>query len=67
MELLHAAPEEGHNLCSGAIVVGAEQSITDAVGDAVLHSPCHSVCIVAAGERIAELRPARGASRLVSY
>ena len=56
MKSLHAAPEEGHNLCSGAIVVGAKQSITDAVGDAVLHSPCHSVCIVAAGEHITELR-----------
>ena len=47
--------KESNNLCAGAAIVRPEQAITNAVGDAVLHRPCHSVCIVAIGKNIAEL------------
>ena len=47
--------QEGHDLRSCAAIVRPEQAITNAVGDAVLHRPCHSVCIVAIGKNIAEL------------
>ena len=47
--------KESNDLCAGAAIVRPEQSITNAVGDAVLHRPCHSVCIVAIGGNIAEL------------
>ena len=42
-------------MCAGAAIVRPEQAITNAVCDAVLHRPCHSVCIVAIGKNIAEL------------
>ena len=42
-------------MCAGTAIVRPEQAIADAVGDAIFHGPCHSVCIVAIGKNIAEL------------
>ena len=33
--------EECHDLCAGAVIVGAEQTTADAAGDAVLLRPFH--------------------------
>ena len=52
---LIGSEKESNDLCAGAAIVWPEQAITNAVGDAVLHRPCHSVCIVAIGKNIAEL------------
>ena len=52
---LIGSEKESNDLCAGAAIVRPEQAITNAVCDAVLHGPCHSVCIVAIGENIAEL------------
>ena len=47
--------KESNDLCAGAAIVWPEQAIADAVGHAIFHGPCHSVCIVAIGKNIAEL------------
>ena len=52
---LIGSEKESNDLCAGAAIVRPEQAITNAVCDAVLHRPCHSVCIVAIGKNIAEL------------
>ena len=52
---LIGSEKESNDLCAGAAIVWPEQAITDAVGNAVLYRPCHSVCIVAIGKNIAEL------------
>ena len=33
--------DERHDLCAGAVIVGAEQTTADAAGDAVLLRPFH--------------------------
>lgn len=42
---LIGSEKESNDLCAGAAIVRPEQAITNAVCDAVLHRPCHSVCI----------------------
>ena len=43
---LIGSEKESNDLCASAAIVRPEQPITNAVGDAVLHRPCHSICIV---------------------
>ena len=43
---LIGSEKESNDLCAGAAIVRPEQAITNAVCDAVLHRPCHSICIV---------------------
>lgn len=52
---LIGSEKESNDLCAGAAIVWPEQAIADAVGHAIFHGPCHSVCIVAIGKNIAEL------------
>ena len=52
---LIGSEKESNDLCAGAAIVWPEQAITNAICDAVLHGPCHSVCIVAISKDIAEL------------
>ena len=51
---LHTAIEEGDDLGSRAVVVGAEQAAADAAGDAVLLRPLDCRRIVGVGCHIAE-------------
>ena len=43
------APEEGHDLRTGAGAVRGEMGIIGSLGNAVFHCPIHSVLIIAAG------------------
>ncbi len=52
--LLHRAVEERHDLRSCAGVIGAEQTVADAAGDAVLLCPSHCRCVVSVGRHIGE-------------
>ena len=47
-------PQEGHDLATGAGIVGAEQAVGLAVGDALLHSPFHCLGIVCVGGNVRE-------------
>lgn len=51
---LISAMEKSYDLRTCAAIVRSEQAFSNAVGDIVLHSPCHSVCIVAVGGNIGE-------------
>ena len=71
---LIGSEKESNDLCAGAAIVWPEQAITDAVGNAVLYRPCHSICIVAIGKHIAELgliipctHGMRGAPLIISF
>ena len=46
------APQEGDDLSAGAGIVGAEQTVGLAVGDARLHSPFHSLGIIRIGGNV---------------
>ena len=50
------AEQEGHDLSTGAVIIGTEQPAADAGGDAVCCSPCHRIRIVCVFGNIAELR-----------
>lgn len=50
------AEQEGHDLSTGAVIIGTEQPAADAGGDAVCCSPCHRIRIVRVFGNIAELR-----------
>ena len=67
-ETLHAlslisAMEKSHDLRTCAAIVLLEQAFSNAVGDIVLQSPCHSVCIVAVGGTSEELFCAFGSGK----
>ena len=71
---LIGSEKESNDLCAGAAIVRPEQAITNAVGHAVLHRPCHRIRIVAIGEHIAELgliipctHGMRGAPLIISF
>ena len=49
---LLGAPQEGHDLRTGAGGIGAEHGLAGALGDAVLHGPQHRVIVVAANLHI---------------
>ena len=40
------APQEGYDMCAGAVDVGREASIACAVGDAIFHAPEHGLIVV---------------------
>lgn len=50
----HAAPQEGHELRSCAVIVRAERSAANAAADAVFCRPHDRACIVSVGCHIAE-------------
>ena len=48
------APQEGDDLRAGAGIVGAEQSVADAAGDALLLRPFHGFVVIRVGGNIPE-------------
>ena len=46
--------KEGHNLCTGAIIIRAEQTATDTACNAVFGCPRYSVGIIAISGNITE-------------
>ena len=49
------APQEGHNVSTGAGLVGAKQAAADTAGNALLGSPLHSVIVIGAGGNVHEV------------
>ena len=54
LALLHAAIQEGYDLATGAVAVGAEGGVAGALGDAVLRGPQDCTGVVSVSGHIGE-------------